>query len=44
MLIRVVPIVTYELTLNILFHILIEEREKLSLDQVIVLYSYSKII
>jgi len=31
---------TYELALSILFHVLIEEREKLVLDQELVLYTF----
>jgi hypothetical protein len=42
--IRAPPVVTYELALSILFHILIEEREKLSLDQELVSCTHSKIM
>jgi hypothetical protein len=35
--------VTYELALTILFHILIEDREKLSFDQELGLCTYFKI-
>jgi len=38
------PPLTYEQTLSILFHILIEERENLSLDQELVSYTHSKIM
>ena len=40
---RAAPIMTYELALTILFHILKEEREKLALNQELVLYIYFKI-
>jgi hypothetical protein len=42
--IRAASTVTYELALNILFHISIEEREKLSLDRELVLYECFEIM